>query len=643
MRNTIKFLLSALMFFCLRQTAFAQFAEVPKDAYLAAAIPDSLKDNANSVIRYAIEEDQVTGPGKEISKFHKIITVLNEKADNQAVLSLYYDKKYESYSDISMKIYDANGNLIKKYRKGDMEDVAAMDDMNLVQDGRILYLKHTIASYPTTVEIEYEQDVNSFFDIGGWDIQGDQQSVQNSFYHIRINEGAGFRYLNKNTSIKPVKTIVDGQEDYTWTVRNWKAFKLEEGAEAWRVFPHIYFAQSKFNQEGYPGDLSTWKSYGQWQKDLNAHLDSLPPDRVAELRAMTDTIKTDKAKAAFLYHYMQQNTRYVSIQLGIGGWRPFPATFVDQKKYGDCKALSNYMKALLKAVGIKSYYAVINAEKNQEPADPNFPFNHFNHVILCVPFKNDTTWLECTDPYSPFGKLGSFTENRNALLVTEDGGRLKATPKSVKEDNLFESSAHITLDPDGGAKVQITILSTGTYRDDYIGMSTLKVDEQKDEIMRRLKIKQPISMEVKPLSDVDGKKQVDISLEYDKFCDIAAGDKQFYRPHAFDLIGFTLPDEDKRTSDYYFETPIEKSCVTTIDLPAGFEVETLPVNQALKFTYGDYSIKYTYDAAKNQVISTASFDITNQDIPAAKYNELQQFLEAVAKAQNKKLVIKRKA
>ena len=77
--------------------------------------------------------------------------------------------------------------------------------------------------------------------------------------------------------------------------------------------------------------------------------------------------------------------RYVNIKLGIGGLKPLPATFVDQKKYGDCKALSNYMNALLKAVGIKSYYAIINAGANEEPATPSFPGDNFDHIILCVP------------------------------------------------------------------------------------------------------------------------------------------------------------------------------------------------------------------------------------------------------------------
>ena len=62
-------------------------------------------------------------------------------------------------------------------------------------------------------------------------------------------------------------------------------------------------------------------------------------------------------------------------------------------------------------------------------ASPDFPYNSFNHEILCVPFKTDTAWLDCTDNYQPFGTLDISTENRNALLITEDGGKLVNTPQ----------------------------------------------------------------------------------------------------------------------------------------------------------------------------------------------------------------------
>ena len=253
-----------------------------------------------------------------------------------------------------------------------------------------------------------------------------------------------------------------------------------------------------------------------------------------------------------------------------------------------------------------------------------------------------TTWLECTSDTQPFGKLGPFTENRNALLITDDGGKLVNTPRSNMNDNQLNSEVHVVLNADGGATAKVKILTTGEYRFDYIGTTSLKLDEQKEFFINSFNMKQPASFDIRPVDDKNGQKEVDLDLEYDKFYDVAAGDKQFYRPHVIDLWAYTLPVEEKRKADYYFNFPLQKSCVTIIDLPAGFEVETLPANQALKFAYGNYDIKYVYNATKNEIVSTAKCSISNQDIPAAKYAELQQYLDAIAKAQNKKLVIKRK-
>lgn len=637
-------LCAAVMCLGLTINTYAQDKDIPKELYTASGIPDSLKEDANSVVRYSMDEVTLKSQDKVLQKHHSLITILNEKGDREAITQLFYNKKYDTYSYVDIHVYDATGKVIKKYHKGDMYDGLASDNETLVTDERFLGLKHTVSNYPETIEVEYEENLTSFISLPTWYIQDQrEQSVQNSQYKIITNPDIGFRYENKNTTIVPVKTNSGSAEAYNWVVKNIKAIKKEENSMSWTVLPRILFATNKFEFYGVPGDISSWQSFGKWIQALNADVSTLSPQRIQEIKKMTDTIKTDKDKARFLYRYMQQSMRYVSIQLGIGGLKPFAATFVDEKKYGDCKALSNYMHALLGAVGINSYYTIINAGANEEPADFSFAHNPFNHVILCVPFKNDTTWLECTSSTQPFGVLGSFTENRHGLLITEDGGKLVNTPKSTAIENQFNSEAHIKLEADGGAKAQIKILSTGEYRDMYIGMAAIKLDEQKEFLLRNLSIKQPSVFDFKSDQDVGGVKRIDLDLEYDKFCDVIAGDKQFYKPLAFNLWGVTVPPLEKRKTDFYFEHPMQKTCVTTIDLPAGFEVETMPTNVSLKFSYGTYEINYAYDAAKNEVISKAKFILNTQVIPAAKYTEMQQYMDGIAKAQNKKLVIKKKA
>ena len=644
MRNNIltgMFLTAAALFFT--AGTYGQEKQIDPAIYKADGIPDSLKTDANSVMRYSYIDIAVKGPGKIVEKVHTVVTILNEKANDEAAISLPYNRKFSTVSSFEMIIYDALGKQLKKYRRGDMYEHAAFDDASLVTDDRLMSIAHSVASYPTTVEMIFEVDRNSLIDLDSWRIQEEEQSVQNSSYHIAISNDAGFRYLDKNTAIKPQKSSIANMDNYVWQVANLKAIKPEKGAVQWAVCPRIDFAASKFEYYGLPGDISSWQSYGKWQQELNADVSTLSPQRADEIRKMTADIKTDKEKAQFLYNYLQKNMRYVSIQLGIGGLKPFPAEFVDQKKYGDCKALSNYMVAMLKAVNIPAYYAKVKAGANEEPCNAAFPFDMSNHIIVCVPFKGDTTWLECTSNTQQFGKLGSFTENRNALLITENGGKLVNTPRSTPEENQFNGEVHLTLDADGGAKAVVKIASTGEFRDEFLAVEAAKTDDQKEFFQRALNMKQPSVFEINPSADNNWVKELSFNLEYDKFCDVASGDKQFYRPKVFDLCGITVPVLEKRKADFYFNSPMQMSCVTNIDLPAGFEVDALPANQSLKFTYGTYDVNYVYDAAKNQVISKANFKLTNQVIPAAKYAELQQYLDAVAKAQNKKLVIKHKA
>ncbi|MDB5154631.1 MAG: hypothetical protein JWR54_3382 [Mucilaginibacter sp.] len=645
LRKNLKYLLciAGLSFF-VSQKAHSQDKDFPSELYNASGIPDSIKEDANSIIRYSSDEIRIKGPGKAVIKHHSLVSILNEKGDKEAIIVYSYNRKYDSYSFIDIHIYDANGKMIKKYHKSDMYDGAASSDETLVTDDRFLGIKHTVSHYPETIEISYEENLNSYIDLPVWYIQGKpEQSVQEEHYKIVCDPAFNLHYKSKNISIAPVKASEEASDAYTWQIKNLRAIKKEEETMLWRVLPSVVFTTNAFNCYGYPGDISSWQNFGKWIQGLNNDMCTLSAPRIAEIRKMTDTIKNGKDKVKFLYKYMQGSMRYVGIQLGIGGFKPFPAAFVDEKKYGDCKALSNYMQALLKAVDIPSYYALIRAGENEEPADYSFPYNSFNHAILCVPFKNDTTWLECTSSTQPFGVLGPFTENRNALLITEDGGKLVNTPKSTPQGNLFNSEVHIELQPDGSAKAHMKVLSTGGYREMFIGITSEKTDEQKEFLIRYFNIKQPTIFDFKTSPDKEELNQLNIDLEYDKFCDVLAGDKQFYRPRVFDLWGMTVPILEKRVTDFYLPHPMQKSCVTTIDLPAGFEIETLPGNASLKFTYGNYEINYVYNKDKNQVISTAKFVLNAQIIPASKYTEMQQYMDGVAKAQNKKLVIRKKA
>ena len=190
---------------------------------------------------------------------------MNEKGDKDAIIVYTYNKKYDTYSYIDVRVYDESGKLIKKYHKSDMYDGAASNDETLVRDERFLGLKHICSTYPGKIEVSYEEDLSSFIDFDTWVLQQGEQSVAkcNLKYHVRIQA----LVLNIIVKIYPLarqREMTGNSKSYNWSVSNRKAFKIEEGAKTWRVVPKVEFAINNFNCYGYPGDISSWQSYGKW-------------------------------------------------------------------------------------------------------------------------------------------------------------------------------------------------------------------------------------------------------------------------------------------------------------------------------------------------------------------------------------------
>jgi len=184
---------------------------------------------------------------------------------------------------------------------------------------------------------------------------------------------------------------------------------------------------------------------------------------------------------------MQGRTRYVSIQVGIGGWQPFDAATVHRLSYGDCKALANYMKTMLESVGVKSNYCLVNAGGTAPQMIQDFPSEQFNHAFLCVPLKKDTIWLECTSQRAPCGFLGDFTDDRDVLLIDKERSKVVHTKVYNIEENKNIQSAHLKIDESGQGTAEIHNSYIGLKYDDMLPAYLADDTDKKRFISERMK------------------------------------------------------------------------------------------------------------------------------------------------------------
>ncbi|HEU5365137.1 MAG TPA: DUF3857 domain-containing protein [Hanamia sp.] len=631
----MKKILMSILFIGIISSSFSQ-----TNIYDASTIPASLKENAHSVIR----EEKINFEVKDIDYaklfIHQVYTVLN--AEGADVLNFKeYSDEFKKLEDAEIKVFDAHGKQVNRYKMKEMKSIATGD--GLVVDGKVYFFQVAAPSYPITVQFDYQFKYKGTLNYPDYRIQMPDQSVEYSNYTVTIPSDLDLRFKAQHISLAPSISNSGKNKIYSWEAKNLVSVPYEEGAVSYEnSYPAILLSPNKFSMDGNEGDLSSWKNFGFWYATLSKGSLNLSDETKSSLKEMVKDAKDNKEKIEILYNYLQSNFRYVSIQLGIGGFKPFDADFVDKKKYGDCKALANYMQAILNAVGIVSYPALINAQYNKQPVDPAFPHNSFNHVILCVPANKDTTWLECTSKSTEPGLLGSFTENKNALLITPDGGVLVSTPKSLASENTFNLTSKIILKEDASGESESILKTNGEYKEEIIeDVIDEKKDDQKEYLVGRLGFLQPDEFELTNDTE-DNSTKTSFRLKIEKVPEFTAGNKMFLNPRIYKILNYSLPTTEKRTKAFYCPFPFIKTDTTIYQLPENYTIENLPKPRNTKFEYGSFKTNYVYDEKANTVTSMAFLELSHNVIPAEKFAEARKFFGSVIEEYTEKIVVKKK-
>lgn len=617
---------------------FPVYVHAQLPIYISDSVSSEVKKNAAVVKRFENIEFVVNKPDDATVEFHQVFTVLNEEGKSTLLFN-EYTSKYISLDDVEIKLYDAKGKQISRYKKKDLHTQAVGE--GLIEDGYVTFFESTTSTYPVTVEYKYKLQYTGTLNIPDYRISRHSEGVEQSQFTARIAESAGLRYRAKNIDLKPEITQEGKYAVYKWKVKNLPPYEYEDGAVSYEErYPSVKMALNRFSIYGYEGDMSSWKNFGAWISSLYKGLDELPQEKKTFFNNLVSSAKNDREKARIIYEYLQKNFRYVSIQLGIGGYKPFSAAFTEQKKYGDCKGLSNYMKAALNAVGVKSHLAIINAGYNDEPVIPEFPSNSFNHVILCIPQLKDSIWLECTSSTSDFAELGTFTENRYAMLITENGGVLVPTPSSNPNSNKLITKTIIEMADDGSGESRTEFRTSGYFRVLMDDVLKAKKDDQKETLVFGLYYKQPDEFEFNKVEKA-GIHTTTLAMVVEKIPEFTAGSKVFLSPRLYKLWPRKLPKAENRRLDFYFRQPFIETDTTIYKLPDGFVVDVMPATKELTSEYSHYISKTWYDENQKALINTVTLELKKHKIPAAKYAEVKKFFDDVMMNENQRIVIKK--
>lgn len=606
-----------------------------------------LSGNANAIVL----DDQRTFTWQRIDRgrfeVNRRILVLNQEGRDHGIINLFYNE-FRTVRSAEAAIYTLSGQRVNRIRTRDFSDIRAntgnMVDSYRVRSGEIFH-----DQYPYILEISYTIQYNSFITFPSWTPVSGSTALASGSYTVDVPATLPIEHHARNfgdRSMDPEITQRSGNRvHYTWTASAMPARRAAPmSAPADREAPVLQVRSEEFRYAGHNGSTASWQDFGNWVAGLWHGRDQLPEDVKADVRRLTEGLETDYEKIDAIYRFLQQNTRYVSIQLGIGGLQTERADNTYRDRYGDCKALTNYMMAMLSAIGIESYPALIRAGRHVPPIQEDFPSQAFNHVVLFIPMADDTLWVECTSKTSPLGYLGSMNADRTTLVVRGGGkSELIRTPAYSFTENFQHRHGTMELDRDGNLDVRFTT-AFGSVQSEHIRhIFTQESPRRQQEFLSAHIDHSGLSIRSThvQISETLPSAELQVSATLRRYANLT-GSRLHFQPNILERSRFRVQPDSARTQPVYFNFPYQDTDSLIYRLPNGFSVEFLPDNQLVETPYTRYEVQYHYDEERHTLLYVRRLEILQDYLPAEMYPELMQFFTAVNRHDNDRLILSRR-
>jgi len=575
----------------------------------------------------------------EVTK-KEVITVLDQRG-LKALSPIVGYNNFKTIERLDIRLFDGNGKEIKSYKIKDFADISATGS-NLYDDDRILLLDFMPPEPPFTFEkeVRYTTSTTAFLTpfnpSPNYFVSTEKADyILHNPQEIAINTR---EFELENFGFKITKT----PSKIAYSVSDITVMKPEPFSPYFTSFsPLVKLVPQRFHLGGVTATVNTWDDFAAWQNQtLLSGRDQLNTGTVAKVSSLVAGINDPKERVRAIYRYMQDKTRYISVQVGLGGWQPTPARDVDELNYGDCKGLTNYTMALLSSQGIESYYTIVDSQPNGRDIDEEFVALQGDHVILSVPLEDEMVFLECTNQKLPFNFLGSHTDDRKVVAITPQGAKFLKTHSYPDEENRTELTASISFDPSFTAGGQLVRKTAGLtyearyrlpemasndlkdyYREHWGYLNNLKIDHvQLDN--NRMAISFTESIEL-GFSNYVGK----------------AGSRILLKPNIFSAQPDMVASREKRIRPLEIRRGSVQKDSVTIQLPSGYAVDALFDPIELDSPFGQYRISVT-ELGSGKLLYKRYFLRRSGRFPANQYRAYIDFLKAVSKADKKKILLK---
>jgi hypothetical protein len=620
----------------------------------AASQAPSYEKEVPAVVLLDEQVMQIGEDGRITTTTTYVVRVLAREGRVFAQANEFYQTDSGKVKDIRAWLI-RSGGVVKKFGKEEIIDRVA--DLNDVyNESRVKMIDASdFADVGSVFGYQVTTESRAFFNQDVWAFQ-DRLPTLLSRYTVNLPVGWRASSVTFNHAQK-IEPNVQGSS-YVWELRNLPPIEPEPmSPSVTNLAPRV--AVTYLPASTVPSSAKTfasWAEVSQWYTELSEPQVTLDDAIAGKARELTANSKTELEKIRAIARYVQ-GLQYISIQIGMGRFRPHTATEVFAKSYGDCKDKANLMRTMLKAVKINSYPVLIFS------GDPTYVREEwpsptqFNHAIIAVQVGKETeapTVIEhpklgrllifdATDDNTTVGDLPFYEQGSFALIAAGDQGALLRMPTTPPEANRLERQAEVVLTPEGGitAKVrersqgQAAVFERGIFRtlsrSDYTkvvetwittGASSAKVNK------------------IEPTDDrLEGRFALDVEFTAERYAQTMQDRLLIFKPAIVSRLDALALTKSSRKAPVVLKSNAFTETVR-VQLPEGFEVDEMPDALKIDTPFGNYTA--TYEVKAGQLLFTRTLSMRAMTIPAEQYSAVRSFFERIRATEQAPVVLAKK-
>jgi hypothetical protein len=254
----------------------------------------------------------------------------------------------------------------------------------------------------------------------------------------------------------------------------------------------------------------------------------------------------------------------------------------------------------------------------------------------------DTLWLECTSQTESPGYMGSFTGDRKAILIDEDGGHIVRTPVYSAADNLQVRNVNAAIDAEGNLDAKVNTRFSGLQQETPHALIYEVNKEEREKYLNRA-----INLPTYQVNDSKYTEERGILPVVKEYLHVLSsgyasvtGKRLFIAPNLFNKSGLRYAADSVRKYDIVYNDAFREIDSIVIAVPAGYTTESLPAAIKLDTRFGKYSSSYKVEGDK--IYYTRVQEKSRGRFPAGDYAELVKFQDQVYKADRARIVLVKK-